>query len=93
MLKHFPIRSQAHGERKILRERLPRFSGAERSVGWHAQYDGIDTCNFLRDPADLCRFDPLTFAEEYLVERVSGLRVFEAPPPWATPMRSSVDIC
>lgn len=36
VLKHYPIRSQAHGERKM-RER--RYSLTERAKGWHVQYD------------------------------------------------------
>jgi hypothetical protein len=41
MLKHYPIRSQAQAEGKIFRDRLPRWNPAERSQGWHVQYDGI----------------------------------------------------
>lgn len=48
MLKHYPIRSQEHGERK-LRER--RYSPAERAKGWHVQYDGLT--KFIEDPANL----------------------------------------
>jgi GT2 family glycosyltransferase len=39
LLKHYPIRSQAHGERKVLVERLPRYLPAERKKNWHVQYD------------------------------------------------------
>ena len=52
--KHYPIRSQAHGERKIFRERRPRYSPAEKARGWHIQYDHIKPGhNFLWDPAAL----------------------------------------
>jgi|MudIll2142460700_1097286.scaffolds.fasta_scaffold22487_4 hypothetical protein len=40
--RHYPIRSQAHGERKVFKERLPRWSAAERAIGWHVQYDGVE---------------------------------------------------
>ena len=46
ILKHYPIRSQEHGERKVLKERFPRFSPKERSKQWHVQYD-----EYVRDPA------------------------------------------
>ena len=35
LLRHYPIRGQAHGERKVFRERLPRFAKDERARGWH----------------------------------------------------------
>jgi hypothetical protein len=40
--QHYPIRSQAHGERKVFRERRPRWSDAERAIGWHVQYDDVE---------------------------------------------------
>lgn len=57
ILRHYPIRSQAHGERKVLSERPPRF-GSERARGWHLQYDGIREGHcFIRDPATLIPYD------------------------------------
>jgi glycosyltransferase involved in cell wall biosynthesis len=59
LLRHYPIRGQAHGERKVFRERLPRFSRAERSRGWHIQYDDIHEGEcFLRDARTLTPYDP-----------------------------------
>jgi hypothetical protein len=86
LLKHYPIRSQAHGRRKVLQERANRWNAGERALGWHRQYDGpgADPERFTRDPATLTRFDPETFAEAYLVERLSGVGVFAEPPLWAT---------
>jgi hypothetical protein len=40
--KHYPIRSQQHAERKIIADRMGRFSSEERAMGWHTQYDGIE---------------------------------------------------
>lgn len=88
LLKHYPIRSQAHGERKVFAERLPRWNAGERAHGWHAQYDEIARMahpSFLRDPASLERFDERTFYERWLVQRLSGVGVFRQPPAWATP--------
>jgi glycosyltransferase involved in cell wall biosynthesis len=39
ILKHYPVRSQEHGERKVLKERFPRFAPQERAKRWHVQYD------------------------------------------------------
>ncbi len=39
LLKHYPVRGQTHGERKILRDRIPRYLPDEISqFGWHVQY-------------------------------------------------------
>ena len=58
LLRHYPIRDQAHGRRKVLEERVPRFSAAERAQGWHVQYDTVDRATaFVRDPAELIRYD------------------------------------
>jgi glycosyltransferase involved in cell wall biosynthesis len=83
LLKHYPIRSQAHGERKVRHERAARYSREERALGWHRQYDDVRT--FLRRASELERFDPATFYERRLFERLSGVGIFERPPWWATP--------
>jgi glycosyltransferase involved in cell wall biosynthesis len=59
VLRHYPIRSQEHGRRKVFAERKNRFLKRERSRGWHVQYDEIsdESHNFLRDPSTLRRFE------------------------------------
>jgi hypothetical protein len=84
LLKHYPIRSQRHGERKVLRERAQRWNPQERARGWHQQYEGVQPDQFIRDPRTLLCFDA-DFESKYLLERLSGIGIFEAPPPWATP--------
>jgi hypothetical protein len=77
--KHYPVRSQAHGERKIFSERQERWSPAERADGWHIQYDHLRTGHrFVRDPATLEPFDD--FHSRYLVERLT--RVGIPRPDW-----------
>jgi hypothetical protein len=56
LLRHYPIRSQSHGERKIHVEREPRFLAEEKARGWHRQYQESGH-QHLRSPADLTRFD------------------------------------
>jgi Glycosyl transferase family 2 len=68
LLRHYPVRGQAHGERKVLAERLRRFDPEERARGWHVQYGqqgqpsqdpGTPAgASFLRDPASLILYDP-----------------------------------
>jgi hypothetical protein len=59
ILRHYPIRGQTHGRRKVFGERKPRFTEAERATGWHLQYDRIETQDyvFVRNPASLRAFD------------------------------------
>ena len=59
LLRHYPIRGQAHGLKKVFLERKARLLEREHSQGWHIQYDGVvdDSHEFLRKPAELRRFD------------------------------------
>lgn len=83
LLKHYPIRSQSHGARKVMGERRQRWNSEERARGWHAQYDDAGT-SFLRDPRKMQRFDDSTFFQTQLVQRLSGAGYFQVPPDWAT---------
>jgi hypothetical protein len=57
ILRHYAIRGQAHGERKV-RERRARFLPHERERGWHVQYDQVpDGVSFIRDPSSLTPYD------------------------------------
>jgi hypothetical protein len=48
--KHYPIRSQAHGERKVFNERK-WLDQAQGRKDWHVQYAGIEPGHsFLKDP-------------------------------------------
>lgn len=76
LLRHYPIRSQEHGHRKVFHERLPRFSPVLRERGWHIQYDGRSPGDtFERDAASLLKFDEHKFYEEYLLERITGFGI------------------
>lgn len=60
LLRHYPIRSQEHGQRKVFDERKNRFVEKERAKGWHVQYDSIadESHSFLGDPSQLHPYDP-----------------------------------
>lgn len=75
VLKHYPVRSQAHGERKVLRERKPRVVSEEKGR-WHTHYDHVRSGYvFLRDPNELLLMGD-DFSERWLLERLYGF-----PPP------------
>ena len=61
ILRHYPIRGQKHGERKVFLERRSRFDERERARGWHVQYDRMqEGISFIRDPSTLTPYDPDT---------------------------------
>ena len=76
LLKHYPVRSQKHGEKKIFRERKNRWNPEERAKGWHTHYDEIEEDHaFVVSPSELNAFDEADFNKTYLVERLSGVGV------------------
>jgi len=90
LIKHYPIRSEAHGRRKVLRDRINRWSPRERAFGWHQQYDQlVDRPSFVRDALTLERFDEATFLEKHVIPRLSGIGVFPCAPDWATGPRET----
>jgi hypothetical protein len=59
IVRHYPVRSQAHGERKVFVERRARYLQSERDQGWHVQYDAfLEGQSFVRDPSTLGPWDP-----------------------------------
>lgn len=61
LLKHYPVRSTAHGRRKIFQERNPRWSPEEKARRWHVQYSAIrPNSPILRAPEDLLYDPPIT---------------------------------
>jgi hypothetical protein len=59
ILRHYPIRSQQHGIRKVFKERKPKFIEEEKNLIWHVQYDSINDEEyiFLSDPSKLNLYD------------------------------------
>src|ERR1044071_5210539 len=58
LMRHYPIRGQQHGLRKVFQERTIRFLDSERAKGWHRQYDHFgESHSFLKDSASLTHFD------------------------------------
>jgi hypothetical protein len=86
ILRHYPIRGESHGRKKVLGERLPRYDTAERADGFHVQYNhfaGGET-SFLWDPAELREWDGGAVRADLLargsheVLRAQAVRGFEA---------------
>jgi hypothetical protein len=91
LMRHYPIRGQAHGERKIFRERIGRWDPAETARGWHIQYDGLTHGqSLLADPSGLRLFDDTSFLEEFLAERLTGLGALAAKTPEGSDLTRAV---
>jgi hypothetical protein len=59
-LRHYPVRGQAHGERKVWSERLPRFDASEKARGWHVQYKHFTPGEAFGRPAqELTEYDSI----------------------------------
>ena len=72
LLRHYPIRSQEHGMRKVFAERLPRFDSEERAAGWHVQYNNLRPDHgFVGSRDNLTRYDPIDVREQLKAPLVS----------------------
>jgi len=81
LLKHYPVRSQGHGEKKVFRERKARWNPEERAKGWHTHYDEVEQDHaFVLSPSALTAFEEADFNRTYLVERLSGIGVIRPGP-------------
>lgn len=73
LIKHYPVRSQEHGERKIFSERQPHSIQEKKELNWHTHYYKFaEGDSFISKEQDLLHFDPDMFEEQYLIERLSG---------------------
>jgi len=76
LLKHYPIRSQQHGEKKVFWERQQRTNPEEKKKGWHIQYDSFTSgYEFIKNTNSLIRFDKSNYYANYLLERLSGIGI------------------
>lgn len=84
-LKHYPIRSQSHGEQKVFRDRIARWDPQERAIGWHAHYDDFKPRqSFLRAREDLIEDRGADTRARFLPEFLSGAGLTESSlPVWA----------
>lgn len=68
VLRHYPVRSQRHGERKVFRDRKPRYSVQEMDRGWHYHYARLRAGHrFIREPSELIEWAGDRTVEEHLL--------------------------
>lgn len=77
ILRHYPIRSQLHGIRKVFEERKKRFTREEIEGGWHLQYNAVtsQSHDFLYAQEKLTLYDPILVRNE-LFSRPIEVAVF-----------------
>jgi glycosyltransferase involved in cell wall biosynthesis len=90
LLRHYPVRSQEHGERKLYRERRDRLNPFEAARNWSIHYRRLPpSTQFVLDPEVLEPYEETCFNERYLVERLSGIGAYRrrlGSAPAATPV-------
>lgn len=65
--RHYPIRSLEQAEKKIFRDRKPRFEKERVQRGWHAHYDDFKVkTDFIYDKDNLLFWDKETIEKEYI---------------------------
>jgi glycosyltransferase involved in cell wall biosynthesis len=81
LLRHYPIRSQQHGERKVFEERQSRYPEEELDRGWHYHYQRLRRGHqFVRDPNELIEFVDGEFHAQFLLPRLARIGVPLRPP-------------
>ena len=72
--KHYPVRSIEQGTRKIIKERLARYSTSDRRKGWHVQYDHMSVDRdqirqeLIWDTRELKQFDTHEITNELFMD-------------------------
>ena len=67
IMKHYPIRSRAHGIKKVFSDRIPRFDTTEKNMNWHTQYDRyISERDIMFDKVHLLKYDEKIVKNLYL---------------------------
>lgn len=65
--RHYPLRSREQAEKKVFRDRLPRFQKERAKRGWHAHYDDFTKAeDFIFDRSGLLDWRAGTFRELYI---------------------------
>ena len=75
LLKHYPLRSREQAEKKIFKDRLPRFKLEQQLHGWHTQYEHFKQSKAIEGwtTHSLIPWHATNFMTEFLVERISGI--------------------
>ncbi|MCM1989283.1 glycosyltransferase [Oceanirhabdus seepicola] len=73
LIKHYPMRSQLHAEKKMIKERKERAKPENVKKGWHWHYSKWGG-NAIGNPKNLILFNKEVFSKYYLMERIISLK-------------------
>ena len=82
--KHYPIRSVEQGVRKILKERLCRYSQADKIKGWHIHYDDMNVTKeelknkIIKNQSSLKLFEIEDVYDDLLLESTRIISVLQS---------------
>ena len=73
--RHYPLRSIEQAEKKIFKDRLPRFEKEKKEKGWHSQYDKIaQEKDFIYEKQNLNKYEKDTI-EHLTLELIAGIGI------------------
>lgn len=73
--RHYPLRNIEQAERKIFRDRLPRFDKERKEKGWHTHYDKIaQNKDFIYEKENLNKYSE-NIVERLTLEMISGIGI------------------
>lgn len=73
--KHYPLRNMKQAQKKIYKDRLPRFEKEKKEKGWHCHYDKIaKDKDFIYDKENLNKYED-NILEKYTLELISGIGI------------------
>lgn len=65
--RHYPLRSIEQAERKIFKDRIPRFQKEKQERGWHGHYDKIGSCmGYIECSENLLLWDENAIQKYYI---------------------------
>ena len=82
LTKHYSLRGKKQATQKIFQYRIPRTLKERSELGWHVHYDQY---KFLQShepwrPYELTFYDQIAFPYEFILERLSGIGVYQENP-------------
>lgn len=80
-LRHYPIRSERHGRKKVFCDRLPRYESEEVRRGWHDHYQRLAFWHrFIQHREDLELFEAPGYYQAHLLELLGRVGVPRSRP-------------
>jgi len=76
LLRHYSLRSQQQAEKKIFKDRKPRWNKEEQKKQWHTHYNHINKKLDLKwDKKDYLYFERGNFYDKYLMQMITSVGI------------------